>query len=472
MKHLYETNRPKPNELVAQYERLAQKGTFPSFCEKDFLSILDHYEQENNLENALTIINQALAQFKESGLLHLRKARILLYVKDIDKAFESLERAEIFGQPNLEISLLRVRAYCYREEYEVAKDMLNQLKIQHFHIPENISEVYTMEAFLFEKQEQYDQMFDALKEAILENPKNKEALGRVYFCVELSQKFHESVALHKQILDLDSYAFMAWFNLAHAYYALGEYKLALEAFDYAIVINEEFELAYLDCAELCYSLHIWDKALAHYQKLLELLEPDEELLCRIGECYQKLGDYEHAKIYLYRALAMSPKYAKVYYLIGLCYSQEGIWESSLHFFKQAVKLNPDRDDYLAALAKNQVMLGFPQRAIPLYKKATELGPEISTYWTELAQIYIERKKISQALELLDEALENTYDASLFYCQAACHFIRKDKSLALDTLREGLLEDYPMHHLLFELCPELREDADVKGILRYYASEFQ
>ena len=73
---------------------------------------------------------------------------------------------------------------------------------------------------------------------------------------------------------------------------------------------------------------------------------------------------------------------------------------------------------------------------------------------------------------MDEAFENAYDASLLYYQAACQFIKKNRVTALDTLREGLLEDYHLHHLLFDICPELKEDADIKGILRYYSPEFQ
>lgn len=471
MKHFLQTKgRKANNELIAQYEHHTKRGSFPSFGENEFVSLLDHFEEENNIENALNLINQALSQYKESGLLHLRKARLLLYTKDIDKAFESLDRAEIFGHSNFEISLMRVRAYCYREEYKIAKELLTNMKVQCFHIPEQISEVYNMEAYVFERTEEYDQMFESLKEAILENPKNKEALGRVYLCVEMSHKYQESVVLHKQVLDLEPYSFMAWFNLAHAYFAVGEWKLALDAFDYAIVVNENFELAYLDCAELCYSLHMWKKALPLYLKLLELISADEELLCRVGECFEKLGDYEKAKIYLYRALPMNPKASETYFLIGECYAKQEVWESSLHFYKQAVKLNPENDKYIAALAKNQVKLGFPMRAIPLYKKATKIGPEMGNYWAELTQIFINRNKIGAALEVLEEAFENAYDARLLYCQAACQFINADKTEAMNTLREGLLENYQQHPMLFEICPDLKEDRDVKAIIRYYNPE--
>jgi len=471
MKHFLQTKgRKVANELISQYERHNKLGSMPSFGENEYLSLLDHYEQENNIENALNIIDQAISQHKTSGLLHLRKARLLLYIKEIDKVFESLNRAEMFGYSNFEISLMRVQAHCAKEEYSVAKELLANMKIKCFHIPEQISQVNSMEAFVFDRTGEYDRMFEALKDAILEDPKNLDALSRVYHCVSMSQKFEESAILHRKVVDIEPYSFMAWFNLAHACYAIGEYKEALEAFDYAIVINDKFELAYLDYAEFCYSLHMWDKALPLYLKLLELIDADEELLCRIGECLERLGEYEKAKLYLYRALALNPKAPETYFHIGQCYAQQGIWESSLHFYKQAAKLSPERDDYLAALAKNHVQLGFPMRAIPLFKKAMTLGPEIGSYWSGLAQIFISRNKINAALELLEEANEHTYSADLLYVQAACQFIKKDKTTAMDTLREGLLEDYNLHQLLFDICPNLKEDKDVKAIIRYYKPE--
>ncbi|MFK7806444.1 MAG: tetratricopeptide repeat protein, partial [Saprospiraceae bacterium] len=258
---------------------------------------------------------------------------------------------------------------------------------------------------------------------------------------------------------------------AHAYFAIGEYKLALEAFDYAVITNEDFELAYLDYAELCYCLHMWDKALSLYIKLTQLIEPDEELLCRIGECLEHLGEYDKGRVYLYRALGMNPKYAETYYHIGQCYAQEGAWGSSLHFYKQAVKLDEEREDYLSALAKNHQMLGYPQRAIPFYKRAIEIGPELGVNWAELTQILIQENKIEDALNLVEDAFEHTYDAGLFYCKAACEFKKRDFATAMDTLKEALLEDHGKHQMLFAICPELIEDRGVQAIIRYYDPNF-
>ncbi|HHS95145.1 MAG TPA: tetratricopeptide repeat protein, partial [Phaeodactylibacter sp.] len=189
-----------------------------------------------------------------------------------------------------------------------------------------------------------------------------------------------------------------------------------------------------------------------------------------GECHQHLGNYEKAKVYLYRALAKDPRDAVIYFHIGQCYAKEGIWESSLHFFKQAVKLHPQHDVYSAALANNYLQLGAADKALPLYRQAIKALPEIGEYWVALCRIYIEKTEVDTAMTILERAFENAYDAKLLYGQAACQFIKGEKKAAMDTLRDALLEGFEERKLLFDICPELKTDNDVSAIIAYYGVE--
>ncbi len=455
---------------MSEYEALATKGKKTTLKEPDFINLANHFEHENLLEDALEVLDTAISHFKDSAALHIRKARLLIYKKDIDKALESLNRAEIYGEDSFEVDILRVRALCYQKKFDEANALLTNLKIKYFPYSDKLSDVYCIEALLFERQEHYEQMYQALKDALLENPNNREALHRMFLCVEVSRKHRESVHLHLHLIDEQPYSHLAWYNLAHAYYAISQYEDAVEAFDYAYLIDENFDVAYLDCAELCYSIHKWEKALDCYLQAVTLIEPDEEVLCRIGECYHNLGNTEKAKIYLYRALAHNPKDEEVYFHIGQAYAKEGKWESAIHFYKQAVKLSPDRDDFLAALAKTNVHLQHPNEALVLYKRAVQVLPDFTEYWVGMARIYIEKNQIEVALAVMEEADKHTIGYDIYYCTAACQFMLGAKKQAMDSLKEGLLENYDAHTMLFEICPRLTQDKDVQAILRYYKSE--
>ena len=472
MKYYYNSQTFNADHLLHEYEELATKGKKSTLKEPDFINLANHFENENLFEDALNVLDTGLQHFKDSATLHMRKARLLIYKKDIDNALESLNRAEVYGEgeASFEVDILRVRALCYQKKFDDANALLTDLKIKYFPYSDKLSDVYCIEALLYERQEHYEQMYQALKDALLENPENKEALRRMFMCVEFSKKHRESIMLHLYLIDEKPYSHLAWYNLAHGYYATSQYEEAIEAFEYAFLIDEKCDMAYIDCADLCYSLHKWDKALECYLNAIPLITPDEEILGRIGECYIQLGNYEKAKIYLYRALSHNPKDEGVYFHIGEAYFKEGKWESATHFYKQAVKLSPERDDFLAALAKNNVKLGLVEQALTLYKRAIQLIPDFSEYWVEMAGIYIHKDQPEIALSILEEADNHTISADMYYSTAVCQFMLGNKKQAMDTLKEGLIDCFEGHTLLFELNPPLQHDKDVKAIIRYFRIE--
>lgn len=91
---------------------------------------------------------------------------------------------------------------------------------------------------------------------------------------------------------------MAWYNLGHAYSCLGEYEKAVEALEYSFLINSHFEQGYLDCAELCLQVNMYEKALRCYQEANEMFGPDAELIVYIAECLIKLNRHKEAKLKL------------------------------------------------------------------------------------------------------------------------------------------------------------------------------
>jgi len=470
MKHYYNNQAFDADQLINEYEGLVTKGKKITLKEPDFINLANHFEHENLLEDALDVLDTALFHFKDSAALHIRKARLLIYKKDIDKALESLNRAEIYGEESFEVDILRVRALCYQKNFDAANALLTNLKIKYFPYSEKLSDVYCIEALLYERQEHYEQMYLALKDALLENPGNMEALRRMFMCVEFSRKHRESIELHLHLIDEKPYSHLAWYNLAHAYYATSQYEDAIEAFEYSYLVDESYDIAYLDCAELCYSLHKWEKALDCYLSALPLIEADEEVLTRIGECYIQIGQYEKAKIYLYRALSHNPKDEEVYFHIGQAYAKAGKWENAIHFYRQAVKLMPERDDFLYALAKNEQMLGKEDEAIALYKRAIQLIPDFSESWVGMATVYLHRGQPQVALGVLEEADKYTISPEMHYTNAVCHFRLKQRSEALEFLKDGLLDYFDGHAFIFELAPELKLNKDVQAIIRYYRNE--
>ena len=310
-------------------------------------------------------------------------------------------------------------------------------------------------------------MFFALKAALLENPKHNEALERLWLCVELSRNYEESIILHEEILDKDPYSYIAWYNLGHANAYLGNYSEAIEAFELAFVIKEDFEFAYRDCAELCFEIKLYRKALKYYQEILEHFEPDSELLLRIGQCYQFLNSTNTARTFYMRALKLDPLNDEVFFHIGLCYALEEKWKSAIKSYEKAIRIEDKQEEYLAALAAAYYAINEATKAEKYWKKAIGVAPEQSAYWVQLARFLMQSDRGEEALAFLEEAEHFSAGSDLMYCRIACLFATGKRQEAIYWLGEALHEDFEMHRALFELLPELERDIDVINLITAY-----
>lgn len=466
MKHHYEHSR-ETQILASKFETLSKKGKEIQFEESAFINLVDYFEAEESFEKALEVNNLALTCYKFSPKLHTRKAKLLIDNKQEELGLESLDRAEIFGQSFVETDLLRAKAYCSMKDYTTAFNLIDDLKLNYYTSPEESSLIALAEALIHEKLEDFEKMFLSLRDAIKHNPFNHHALQRMCFAVELSKNHSESIEIHTEVIDANPYSYLAWFNLGNAYYLDCQYEEAIDAFEYAFIINERFEPAYKEFAEVCFHLKLYNKVISALEDALPFFQSDSELLLKIGQAYEYQGNFAKAKVFLSRALSLDNKNDEVYYHLGECYSKEGCHSDAIYFYKQALKIDDLREDYMIGLAMAYSQTGNYQKALPLFQQATEIGPEVSGNWVKYAQFLVNIDGLEEAMEAIEEAEQNAYCADILYCKAALLFKTDDRSTALNYLGEALMENYHNREIFFSFVPELREDNDIKAILRYY-----
>lgn len=466
MKHFY-AKQKELLELILQFESSQTPENQVLLEEEIYAEIADHYEELNLADKAMEIIELGLKQYNFSPTLHAHKASILLSSKLEDQALELLDQAEAYGHSPIRTEYLRAKAHTQKCDYEKALCLLTNMKSYQTSDTVGLSDIYFLEAQVYEKQEQYEGMFVAMRQALRLNPAHKEALDRLYFCLDMCGFPQESIELCAYLIDQNPYSYLAWYNLGHAYYSEFRYDKAIEAFEYAYLINENFGPAYYDCADVCMQISDHKKALKCYEELLQFSEPTGELLFNLGECHEYLGNLEKARILFFRALRRHPKHEEVYFHLGECYAKEGIWESAAHFYKEAVVRDQSREDFLSALADVYIRLGRFKQAEPLLVAATQVLPELSYIWMRLARFYISISQPQKALDALEESEEFAYGADILYARAACYSQMKMERLAIDALGEGLKEDFERHYLFFELAPMMRKNSKVQAAIHYY-----
>ena len=458
-------NDPTISQLVAAYEDQYQRGQAGFFEEKAYLKIIEFYESDYQSEKALEAVDYAIAHHAYSVECYCKKAQLLINLGKEEDALDILGQAALYAPAEPEIGLLKAEALIRLGELEEALDILEKMKAGASQ--ELLSDVFLVESLAFEMDEQHEQMYLALRAAVDNDPANTEALARLGHCVELCRKYEESLVFHDALLEKDAYCAIAWYNLGQAHSSLGNYAEAIQAFEYAYLIDEHYEDACRECANLCLEFGEYDKALKLFEALLEHFEPDGDTYISMGQCLFHLGKHHSAIAFYNRAIQLDSLNDEAYFFLGECYLKVEEWRMALHFLEKAIEIEDTREEYYAALAFAYYGCGKLEKAEECFYLAIENNPEDSLYWLKLAVFLLDTASPTAALEVLDSADETAAGPDLTYCRAACLFAAGKRQEALYWLGEALLEDFDGYHSLFAILPGLEQDAAVLALIASY-----
>ena len=137
-------------------------------------------------------------------------------------------------------------------------------------------------------------------------------LGNIYRCIN---DYENAVAAYQKAAELDPdtagmrdgtnnlpgeqtmNSSQTWNDLGEAYFKVGTYDRALDAFTKAIELEPGNGWPYANLARILVSKNRYEEAIALYQKSIGLLQNDKDKAAvwnRLGNAYRKLNDYDNA----------------------------------------------------------------------------------------------------------------------------------------------------------------------------------
>ncbi len=446
-------------ELIARYEAMAHSDERSFFEEEEFEWIIEYYETRNELHKALEAARFGEDQYPFSALFMLKQAELYFEQRDLKRALELLDKAEVLDSADIEIYLLRAEILTYQTHYQGAIRTLEQVEDMAEGVDKE--ELYLSMAEVYESWEKFEKVFQSLTRVLALNPSNEEALNRIWFCVDMTEKHGESVALHKQLIDKDPYSYLAWYNLGQAYMGLEKYDKAAEAFEYVTLINEDYDMAYRDWGEALIRMQEPEKALEVFEAALRLAEPYEEIYFGMGVCYEKMGKLSKARYYFRKAMHLDPYYDEAMYRIADSFKREGKIPDALQAYKKALKIDEQNVIYLKGFAEMNYLAGQLDEAVVNYRKVIAMQPTVEDHWLTLARYEYEMGAIAQAFATCSEGMDHLPDSDILQMHYAAY------ALAAGLHNEGLialgnvLEKRPeWFNKVFEISPALLDDDTV------------
>ena len=465
-KYPYRQDREELNELLQQYANL-KNGKSNSFLEEDsFIRIIDHLDESEQLQDALEAAEYAVAQYPYSSVLLLKKADLLIALRNYREAMAALEQAEILDGSDKDLYILKTDVYLALDQQEKAATLL-EAAIDKFDGDERVDLLFEL-ADVYDDYESFEKVFDCLKMILEQEPTNEEALYKICFWTDFTGRNEEGIELHKNIIDDNPYCELAWFNLAAAYQGLKLYEKAIDAYQYAIAIDEKFDYAYRNMGDAFLRLRKYKEAIEVLEKVLELSRPEDVIYEAIGHCYDKMKNYAQARFHYKKASHLNNEDSQLYYKIACTYISEGSWENALKTLEVAMRNHPMQPEFNLAMGQCCVKLGNIEDAITYFGNVVRLKPKNVNGWTSLLNCLYEFNYLDEALEYSNHAYVST-DAKpifIFYKSAILFALGKSKEAKL-VLEEGMEKNARLIKKFIEINPSLLRNQLVVDVIARY-----
>ena len=462
----YRQEKEELNELLRQYNNFKTGKRFKFIEEESFLRLVDYFDENENLSAALEAVNFAVKQYPYSSSLYIRKADILLAFQNYQEALFFLQKAEVLDSRNINLYILKTDAYLALDEHEKATALLEEAIIV-FEGVEKTELLFEL-ADVYDDYEEFDKVFNCLKLILEQDPVNEEALYKICFWADYTGRNEESIDIHTKIIDEFPYTQLAWFNLGAAYQGLKLYEKSVDAYQYAIAIDEKFDYAYRNLGDAYLKLRKYREAIEALQKVLELSMPEDAIYEAIGYCYEKLKNPAQARFNYRKAVHLNSLESRLYFKIAGTYMQESQWESAVKNIENAMSINRANPDFHFSLAQCYIQLGRIKDAVIHFTQFIKARPRNIKGWKELIRCLYDAGYYEEALEQVDNAQKSTDNKPLlFYYKSAVLFSIGKSKEALLNLHFGIQNAPQLIRHFIELNPSLLQNSSVANIISIY-----
>ena len=458
----YRKDREEMKELLKQFTNL-REGKAHSFIEEDgFERIIEYYDEREDHATALEASNLAIEIYPYSSSLQIKKADLLIVSRLYEEALAILEKAEILDRSDINLYILKTDVYLALDQQQKAAALLEEA-IYMFTGEERIELLFEL-ADVYDDYEEFDKVFNCLRLILEQDPNNEEALYKICFWTDFTGRNEEGIKLHNKIIEFNPFNELAWFNLGAAFQGIKLYEKAVDAYLYALAIDEKFDYAYRNLGDAYLRLRKYKDAIEVLQKVLELTRPEDVVYEAIGHCFDKLKNYAQARFNYRKASHLSPEDSHLHYKIACTYMNEGHWDSAIKSLEAAMRIKRSDADYNFALAKCYMELNSVKEAVIYFSAFIKARPKNIRGWKELIICLYHAGYFEEALEQVDNAEKNIKRPLLNYYKAAILFQLGKTKEALIILETALQKSPKLLKQLIELNPSLLQKQQVVDLI--------
>lgn len=453
---------PEENNLsLSKFESMLKTNSVYFFDSIEFEEIIHYYIDSGKNSLAKKAIKLGLKQHPNSVMLKLLRAEILIFDDKCDEASSLLRELQAIEPTNEEIYVQQASIYSKKDNHIKAIETL-KLALEYTNDEADVLSIIGMEYLYLDNFDDARLSFAQCLEVDFED---YSSLYNVIYCFDMEGKHKEAIVYLNKYIDKDPYSEVAWHQLGRQYYIAEQYKEALRAFDYAVLIDEHFVGGYLEKAKTLEKLESYEEAIENYQITLDLDDATAFVYLRMGECFEKLGNSKQAIRNYKNAVHEDPILEKGWMAITNIYAKEKNYNEALFYVNKAIEIDDNNTIYWRKYAEINLNLSCFEEAVKAFENCIALQDFDLAIWVGLADVLCYLGEYEDALTNLLTAKKYFKDfAEVEYRLSSLYFKFKNTHKGTLHLIEGLIIDFEYHLIVKELFPEVYNLDEVQDII--------
>ena len=446
---------------LSKFEMMLKTNSVYFFDSNEFEEIILFYVDSGKFSLANKALQLGLQQHPSSVSLKLIQVELLILDEKLDRAEKILEQLEEIEPSNEEIYIQKATILSKQGQHKKAVESLQTALL----FAEDDAEILSMIGMEYLFLEDFDTARFNFAKSLDVEFENYSSLYNVIYCFDMMKKHHEAIDYLRAYIDKEPYSEIAWHQLGRQYYIVYDYANALEAFEYAILIDEEFIGAHLEKAKTLEELGHYEEAIDFYHKTMELDTPTSFAYLRIGKCYEALKRPNDAIEFYNKTVNEDPLLDKGWLALTDIFVSNKNYHKALFYVKKALSIDEENNLYWHKFAEINLKLNLFEEAVKAYYKCIGLQDDRLEVFLALADVLHYLGEFHESIRVLLDAREVYKDvAELNYRLGCLHLVVGKDREAMHFLEKALKEDFEYLNLIQDIFPTVFEDPRVKELI--------
>lgn len=450
------------NLPLEKFESMLKTNSVYFFDSTEFEEIINHYLNSGKSSLAKKAIELGLKQHPSSISLKLAFVEMLIFEEKFDKASSMLNELEEIEPSNDQIYLQKAALFSKKDMHKEAITELNKALL----FAEDEVDILSMIGMEYLYLDEYETARLNFAKCLDVEYDDYSSLYNVIYCFDMEQRHHEAVDYLKDYIDKEPFCEIAWHQLGRQYYILEKFQDAVKAFDYSIVIDDQFVGAYIEKAKALEEVQRFDEAIANYLMAIELEDGTPFIYLRLGMCYERIADKKQALKYYNLTVKEDPLLAKGWLALTNLYVTQKNYNKALLFINKALSIDSENTMYWSRFAEINLKLNLFEEAAKAFEKCVKFEDYRLDIFVGLIDLLYYIGDFEKALSYARKAKSLYKDfAEIEYRLSGLYFIVENEAKGVLYLKNALQLDYEYYKVMEDLYPSVYGKAVVKELLK-------